>query len=318
VFQGYKNGALIGATEESNYVTNEPAGGEYPETAVKSTYRAHATGDYTVWIGNKIEGQNSTRYVYTGTVSIPGPEEVVIDNSGIVAQGFVGEIHSEGLPNGWLTAGISNTVEHEELKYTWFVGDGEIVREANADPKFYPTDEGLYYCGVTNSRNGDTTDFTNASFSNIADVRMQPQKLTNLVFAYDSSAGVLTATATHTYTNHKIEYQWFYTPVIDINAGQMDQQQTVRTIITGAYDEYVPTRPGIYQVTATEVVFDGNPSLERRSFFAEITRSKYIYLTEENGTLVYTIMPGTEEAEGATGGTGEEPVGNTGEEQNNG
>ena len=113
-FKWIKDGAQIGATEEHNFVTEtSPAGavidgeGTYPETAIKSTYRAHEIGKYTVWIGNKIEGKNKVRYVYTGTITIPGAEEVTIDESGIVQYGYVGEVH--------FTAGILNEVEQANL-----------------------------------------------------------------------------------------------------------------------------------------------------------------------------------------------------------
>ena len=142
IFRWIKNNREITSTEARDYVTEDkPAGamidgeGNYPETAVKSTYRAHEIGEYTVQIGNRIEGKNKVRYVYTGIITIPAPEEVIADNSGIVSKGYVPEVT--------LRAGITNTVDpHSEVKYIWYNTDGDQQGEGNT---FTPDDEGIYY-----------------------------------------------------------------------------------------------------------------------------------------------------------------------------
>ena len=290
-FKWIKDGAQITAVEERDFVTEtKPAGavidgeGNYPETAVKSVYKAHDIGKYTVWIGNKIEGKNKIRYVYTGTVTIPGAEDVIISNDGIVAHGYVGETH--------LSAGIVNTVEKPDLKYTWYMDnntvEGQIVQGPQSDSGFDPEDEGHYYCGVTNSRNGDTTE---PSFSDVADIRMPPQRLTGLTFAYDAEAGCFTASVTHEYTNHKIEYEWHYVEVIDVHTGDTGAQENVLTEITGAYSEYAPTKAGLYSVTAGEIVFDDVPGMQRRLPLPQRTVSEMIYVKEQGGKLVVGQYP---------------------------
>ena len=286
IFQWYKGASLISGSEADQYITTEPAGEPYPETAVKSTYRAHTTGTYTVMIGNKLDSKKSARFVGTGIVTIPKPEDVIADNDGLVPKGYVGEVT--------LHANISNEISYRNLSYTWFKDDGEVVAE-NTDT-YVPDDEGIYYFGVTNSRNNDTTDYTPGSYSNTCDIRMKPQRLTSMTFEFNEEFGLLTVNTTHKYTNHKIQYTWYYTPVVDINSGELDTQQTLTSEYhgTGTYDELKPAidKPGMYQVVAAEVVFDDDSVLRRFPLITEYTYSNYIYLVVQNGKLVNgTIQP---------------------------
>ena len=291
-FKWIKDGAQITSTEEANYVTEvQPAGpildedgvGNYPETAVKSIYRAHDIGKYTVWIGNKIEGKNKVRYVYTGTIEIPGAEEVTIDESGIVQYGYVGEVH--------FTAGILNEVEKPDLTYTWYANigneEGIIVRPANANPAFSPTEEGLYWCGVENHRNGDSSEVSYSTI--VADIRKTPQPLTSLTLRFDNDNGYLVAEATHEYLNHHIEYKWNYIRVIDVHTGETGAQEEKVSLIKGASCEYLPAEPGLYYVTAGEICFDDHPEihgLTRRANYQQISRSETLYLKQVDGRLV--------------------------------
>ena len=246
-FKWYRNSAQV--TDTSKH-TEEAAGGEYDERAVKSTFHADSIGTYTVWIGNKISDKKNVRYIYTGTVTIPGPKDVAMDSSHIAPKGYT------DTEAAILIAGIVNPNDPEydanRLLYTWYNDDtDEIVQGPSNNPRYVATDEGKYYCIVQNTRNGVTTDIGNSiALSSAADIRVLPQRLTSLVLEYKDENSVLEATATHAYANHKIEYRWYRYDAETSGYTQVEQQ------LTGAQSSYAPQQAGIYRVEAREIVFD--------------------------------------------------------------
>lgn len=289
-FKWYRDDAALPASEYAERVTNAAAGGEYDENAIKSTFHANRVGRYTVWVGNKIADKKNIRYVYTGTATIPSPEDVVIDNSGIIEKGYVGSTT--------LTAGISNTVNHQNLVYTWYKGDGEEIPNSN-HATFIPDDEGVYYVIVRNQRNGEITDITDASTSRLADIRVLPQRLTSLILTYSDEGKYFTATATHQYAGHKIHYAWY----------RIDPATAETTIVldelTGAVSNFEPTAAGSYYVTAREVVFDEEiGALRREATVAERSTSNEIALDNSLAKISDTLPTGQTGSTGETGQTG--------------
>lgn len=270
-FKWYRDNKVLPASEEAARITTtQPgeAGEEYDENAVKSTFHVDRVGTYTVWIGNKIADKKNVRYIYTGILTVPGPEDVVIDNSGIIEKGYVGSTRLE--------AGIANTVDKPNLIYTWYKAGLEptVVKEGS-DNFYEPTDEGIYYVIVQNQRNNEITDITNACTSVTADIRMQPQKLTSLVLTYDNRGKYFTVNATHHYTDHKIHYQWYR---VDPKTGDTIK---VRDGLFGDMDEFEATEPGNYYVTGREVVFDEETgALRQEATISDRLQSNEISLNE--------------------------------------
>ena len=250
-FKWYRNNAILPESEKPKYVTttepgaagNDDEGNPYDSNAVKSTFHADSVGRYTVWIGNQIADKKNVRYIYTGTVTIPEPEDVLIDNSGIVEKGYVGSTI--------LTAGIANTVSAQNLVYTWYKeGQEETPVQEGPSASYTPVDEGVYWVTVQNKRNNEITEITDGSTSVEADIRMRPQKLQSLVLTYSNDGKFFRVDATHQYTKHKIHYQWYR---VDPQTGDTVK---VYDVETGSMCEFEPTDPGNYFVTGREVVFD--------------------------------------------------------------
>lgn len=250
-FKWYRDNAILPESEKPQRVTttepgaagNDDEGNPYDSNAVKSTFHANRVGRYTVWVGNQIADKKNVRYIYTGTVTIPEPEDVLIDNSGIVEKGYVGSTI--------LTAGIANTVSAQNLVYTWYKeGQEDTPVQEGPSASYTPVDEGVYWVTVQNKRNNEITEITDGSTSVAADIRMRPQKLQSLVLTYSNDGKFFRVDATHQYTNHKIHYQWYR---VDPNTGD-----TVKVFDTeaGSMCEFEPTDPGNYFVTGREVVFD--------------------------------------------------------------
>lgn len=270
-FNWYHNSAAI--TSASTCEVNETAApNEYEDPKAKqSTLTAHEIGTYTVWIGNKIQGKNNVRYIYTGVVSIPGPKDVIIDSTNIIPKGFVGVK---------LTAGVNNIAQYdpnETLLYTWYTEDGAIAKEQSTNPEFTPADEGKYYCVVQNSRNGVTTEITDGARSSIADIRATPQRLTSLTLSYEEETASLVARAQHRYPGHKIEYIWYHY----VTENGVGNYMPVFTNLTNEECYYAPTQPGLYVVEAREIVFDEETgALYRRANDGMRSRSAEIELDE--------------------------------------
>ena len=242
-FKWYHNSALV--TENAKWTDSDAPASYEDESAKQSVFHADEIGTYTVWIGNKISDKKNVRYIYTGTVTIPGPKDVKMDGSQLVLKGYT----SQDNPTR-LIAGVQNAAEYDadKLLYTWYREGGTVVQAASSNPVYEATDEGKYYCIVRNSRNGVITDITNAATSDTADIRVMPKRLTSLVLSYVAENATLTAVATHQYAGHKIEYNWYH--YVDNN------YVPVFTELTGTQSSYAPTAPGIYVVEAREVVFD--------------------------------------------------------------
>jgi len=243
--------------------------------ARKSTLTADEIGTYTVWIGNKISDKKNVRYIYTGTVTIPGPEDVIIDSTNIAPKGYVGTSAST------LKADIKNPEAASTLLYTWYNADTDEIVQDNAEhnsPIFVATDEGRYYCIVQNTRNGVTTDINNGNISSIADIRALPQRLYTLTLSYQESNASLVATATHKYSGHRIEYIWYHY----VSENGVGTYQPVFTELSDEESSYAPSLPGLYVVEAREIVFhEETGALYRRANDGMRSRSAEIEIGED-------------------------------------
>ena len=243
--------------------------------AMISTFHARQVGKYTVLIGNKISDKNNTRYIYTGTVTIPGPKDIAIDTEhDLIAHSYVDA-------NTILNIGIANPEDASTLIYTWYKDNVVIPNVTGSSYK--PEDEGIYYCTVQNTRNGVTTEVGNATTSNKADIRVHPQKVTSVNLVYDAETQVFTATAEHTYLNHMIEYTWTRVFLDETNR---KQNETVRTAVLAGPDSYKPTLPGLYYVEAVEVVFQDYQPLIEKGGLGAMTRSDVNIELDENLNVV--------------------------------
>ena len=275
-FKWYRNNAILPESEKPKYVTttepgaagNDANDNPYDSNAVRSTFHADSVGRYTVWIGNQIADKKNIRYIYTGTVTIPEPEDVLIDNHGISEKGYVGSTI--------LTAGISNTVSAQNLVYTWYKqGQEETPVQEGPSASYTPTDEGVYWVTVQNKRNNEITDITDGCTSIEADIRVKPQKLQSLVLTYSNDGKFFRADATHQYTQHKIHYQWYR---VDPKTGDTAK---VYDVETGSMCEFEPTDPGNYFVTGREVVFDEETgALRQEASVSDRVQSNEIALNE--------------------------------------
>lgn len=274
-FQWYRNDLQLPASEIPARVTTDNAPAEYEdEKAKQSVFHANKVGRYTVYIGNQIEGKNNVRYIYTGTVTIPGPEAVIMDRSGISDKGYVGKVV--------LTAGVANTVSQLNPVYTWYkYVDGEAVEIPGVTGATYtPTDEGVYFAHVKNLRNGEETGDSDASFSQESDVRMAPQRLTSLTLDYNAQGKYFVCTATHAYAGHKIHYTWYRLDPKTL------EQSIIKDELTGTQSEFEPTQPGNYYVYAREVVFDDDPILRTEASASDRSTSNEIQLDENLQQIV--------------------------------
>lgn len=275
-FKWYHNSALV-TSRSSATVEETAAPAEYEDAKAKqSTLSAHEIGTYTVWIGNQIQGKNNVRYIYTGTVTIPGPKDVIIDSTYIAPKGYLGTSAAT------LKATVKNPDQYdpaETLLYTWYNFDDDTVAKVQStDPIYVPEDEGKYYCVVQNTRNGVITDVTDGARSSMADIRAVPQRLTSLTLSYQEETASLKAAATHRYPGHKIEYIWYHY----VTENGVGTYVPVNTELTNEEAYYAPTQPGLYVVEAREVVFDEETgALYRRANDGMRSRSAEIELDED-------------------------------------
>lgn len=270
IFKWIKDGAQVtSAAEIEAHITEGPVPGSEDTNAVRSTYTADGIGTYTVWIGNKIEGKKNIRYIYTGVLTIPGPNAVAINNNEIIERAYLGLD---------LKAGIIGTKDEKEtLYYTWYkYVDGEAVEvQSRSQSAIYtPLDEGVYYCIVQNYRNGEYTDIgAPAAVSREADIRAYPQKINNsdIQLDYSDEGRFFTATILNRrYENHMVHYVWFR---LDQETGlpvKVDEMERYGSC------ELSIDQGGRYYVEAREIVFPEDSVLRMEASLADRGRSEEI------------------------------------------
>lgn len=243
--------AGVALTESDREAMNVAAS---DENAKKSTFVATRTGTYTVLIGNKMADKNAIRYINTGTITVPTALAIELVESGMVNRGYVGTVtlHVD------LKAAVNGKVTYEwhraydgvdAVVATHEYAEGNI--EGLSD-EYVPETEGTFYCIAYNYKNGDTTNSYDAAATIKSDIRMEPQALETLTFDYDNNLKQFTATVTHEWAGHSVEYTW---KRVFENAAHEMQEEIVKKEVVGATSTLIPSAAGKYSVAAREIVF---------------------------------------------------------------